>query len=53
VTGPLKSVAGLNGALGKLGIPPETAAKFVPMVTNYLGKVGGPTVQQLLSTALG
>jgi hypothetical protein len=34
VTGPLGNLAGLTGALGKLGINPETAAKFVPMVTD-------------------
>ena len=51
-TGALNNAAGLNGALAKLGIPPETAAKFVPMVTNYVGKVGGPKVGALLKSAL-
>ena len=32
VTGPLGDVAGLNSALGRLGIDQETAAKFVPAV---------------------
>lgn len=49
VTGPLGNLAGLTGALGKLGISPETAAKFVPMVTDYLGKAGGGSVQKLLA----
>lgn len=48
VAGPLKNMAGLNGALGKLGMQPETAGKFVPTVTNYLGKAGGSYVQGLL-----
>jgi hypothetical protein len=49
VTGPLKNLAGLNGALSKLGMKPETAAKFAPTVTNYLGTVGGGGVKQMLA----
>jgi Protein of unknown function VcgC/VcgE (DUF2780) len=41
VTGPLKNLQGLNGALGKLGMNAETVGKFTPLVTNYLGKLGG------------
>ena len=52
VTGPLKNLQGLNGALGKLGMNADTVAKFTPLVTNYLGKLGGPTVQKLLAGAL-
>ena len=52
VTGPLKNLQGLNGALGKLGMNAETVAKFTPLVTNYLGKAGGPTVQSMLAGAL-
>jgi len=52
VTGPLTNLQGLNGALGKLGMNPDTIAKFTPLVTNYLGKLGGPTVQQMLAGAL-
>lgn len=52
VTGPLKNLQGLNGALGKLGMNAETVAKFTPMVSNYLGKAGGPTVQKLLAGAM-
>jgi Protein of unknown function VcgC/VcgE (DUF2780) len=52
VAGPLKNVAGLNGALGKLGMSTDTAAKFVPTVTNFLGKAGGSTVSNLLATVL-
>lgn len=48
VAGPLKNMAGLNGALGKLGMQPDTAGKFVPTVTDYLGKAGGSSVQGLL-----
>jgi Protein of unknown function VcgC/VcgE (DUF2780) len=52
VTGPLKDLQGLNGALGKLGMNAETVAKFTPAVTNYLGKLGGPNVQSMLAGAL-
>jgi hypothetical protein len=52
VTAPLKNLQGLNGALGKLGMNAETVAKFTPLVTNYLGKLGGPTVQNMLAGAL-
>ena len=52
VTGPLKNLQGLNGALGKLGMNADTVAKFTPLVTDYLGKLGGPTVQTMLAGAL-
>lgn len=48
VAGPLKNMAGLNGALGKLGMQPETSKSFVSTVTDYLGKAGGSGVQGLL-----
>lgn len=52
VVGPLKNVAGLNGALGKLGMNADTVAKFVPMVTNFMGKAGGSTVSNLMAAVL-
>lgn len=52
VTGPLKNLQGLNGALGKLGMNADTIAKFTPAVTNYLGKLGGPSVESMLAGAL-
>jgi len=52
VAGPLKNLAGLNGALGKLGVSSESTSKFVPTVTDYLGKVGGDSVQKMLAGAL-
>lgn len=51
-TGAVNNAAGLNDALTKLGIPPETSAKFMPLVTNYVSKVGGPKVGALLKSAL-
>lgn len=53
VAGPLKSMADLNGALSKLGISPEMAGRFVPMVTDLVGKVGGDQARSLLAMALG
>ena len=52
VTGPLKNLAGLNGALGKLGMNAETIGQFVPLVTDYLGKAGGSGVQKALAGML-
>ena len=52
VAGPLGNLAGLNGALGKLGFSPETASKFVPVVTDYLGKAGGSGMQSMLAGML-
>ncbi|MGE0115774.1 MAG: DUF2780 domain-containing protein [Steroidobacteraceae bacterium] len=52
VAGPLKNIAGLNGALGKLGMSTDTIAKFVPAVTDFMGKAGGSTVTNLLSAVL-
>jgi hypothetical protein len=52
VTGPLGSSAGLNSALSRLGIPPDTAAKFTPTVLDAVGKVGGDSVRNLLAGAL-
>lgn len=52
VTGPLKNAAGLKGALSKLGMKSETASKFGPTVTNYLGTAGGDSVKQMLAGVL-
>lgn len=52
VSGPLKNMAGVTSALGKLGISPQTAAKFVPTMTDALAKIGGPGASELLKAAL-
>jgi hypothetical protein len=49
VTGPLKNVAGLNGALTRLGMKSDTVSKFAPTVTNYLGTAGGSGVKKMLA----
>jgi len=51
-SGAVGNMAGLNAALGKLGISPETAAMFMPLVTDYVSKVGGGKVGALLKSAL-
>jgi hypothetical protein len=52
VAGPLKNLAGLNGALTKLGMKSETVSKFAPTVTNYLGTAGGDGVKKMLAGVL-
>jgi hypothetical protein len=52
VTGPLKNLAGLNGALGKLGINEQTASKFLSAVPDVVSKTGGADVGKLLSGVL-
>ena len=52
VTGPLKNAAGLNGALSKLGMKSETASRFAPAVTDYLGTAGGDSVKTMLAGIL-
>jgi hypothetical protein len=38
----------LTSSLSKLGIPPEAASQFIPVVTDYVGKVGGPEVANIV-----
>ena len=53
VTEPLKNLDGLMSALGSLGIPAESVAKFAPLVSDYLGKLGGNDVKGMLAKVLG
>jgi hypothetical protein len=52
VTGPLKSLSGLNESLARLGMSPETVNRFVPTLSELLSKVGGEEARHLLETAL-
>jgi hypothetical protein len=52
VNGPLKNLAGLKDALGKLGINEETASKFLSSVPDIVSKTGGSDVGKLLSSVL-
>jgi Protein of unknown function VcgC/VcgE (DUF2780) len=49
--GSAASISGLTSALSKVGIPPEAANQFVPVVTEYVGKVAGPDVANILKSA--
>jgi hypothetical protein len=51
-TGNLNNLAGLNGALGKLGISPDTASKFLSELPGIVSKTGGDDVGKLLSSVL-
>jgi hypothetical protein len=52
VTGPLTNGAGLSSALGRLGMSAGTAEKFVPAVTDFVGKAAGSNVGSMLSKAM-
>jgi|SRR5882672_2644883 len=52
VTGPIKDMDGLKAAMGRLAMSPETTSKFIPAVTNFVGKAGGGSVQSLLTSVL-
>jgi hypothetical protein len=51
-TGNLNNLAGLNGALGKLGIGPDMASKFLSQLPDVVSKTGGEDVGKLLSGVL-
>jgi hypothetical protein len=53
VTGPLKDLAGLKGALGKLGIDEATASKFLSAMPDVVSKLGGGEAGELLGSVLG
>ena len=44
--------SGLDAAYAKLGINPQIASQVTPLIVQYAGKAGGPTVQGLLSGIL-
>lgn len=48
----ISTPAQLNDAFGKLGMTPEQAGKFMPAVTDYLAKAGGPEVAEIMRGAL-
>lgn len=52
VTGPVQDLAGLKGSLGKLGMTPDTIAKFIPAVSDFVSKAGGSEVGNLLAGVL-
>jgi hypothetical protein len=52
VVGPLTNSKGLNESFSKLGMNKATAAKFVPTVTDYVGKIGGEPTKNMLAAVL-
>jgi hypothetical protein len=48
----ISTPAQMNDAFGKLGMTPEQVGKFVPAVTDYLAKAGGPEVAEIMRGAL-
>lgn len=50
--GQIGDLAGLTSSLGKLGISPDTAAKLLPAVTDYVGKAGGSELGGKLAAVL-
>ena len=50
--GPIGDLAGLTSSLGKLGISPQTAAQFIPAVTDFVGKAGGRELGGKLASVL-
>jgi len=53
VAEPLASLGDFNNALSSLGISAETVEKYVPMITEYVGKLGGDDATKLLSKIFG
>jgi hypothetical protein len=53
VAGPLNDLAGLKGALGKLGIDEQTASQFLSAVPGVVSTLGGSEAGKLLSGVLG
>ena len=53
VSGAVGDMDGLMSSLGALGISEESVGKFMPMVKDYLGKLGGSDIQGLLAKAFG
>jgi len=52
LTAPLSDRAGLEAALGGLGMKADAVSKFIPAVTGIVGKAGGARVGALLAEAL-
>lgn len=53
VAEPLASLGDFNNALSSLGISADTIEKYVPMITEYVGKLGGDEAKALLGQLFG
>ena len=49
--GSAKSLSSLTGAFSQLGLSPDMARKFVPVLTDFVKKKGGKDVAKILSGA--
>jgi hypothetical protein len=52
MAGGAAGLAGVGQAFSKLGLSPDMVAKAVPFLNQYVSKLGGPAVGQLLAGAL-
>jgi hypothetical protein len=50
--GKISDLGGLNSALGKAGLSQNQIDKFLPKVTDYVGKYGGDAAKKALSSVL-
>jgi Protein of unknown function VcgC/VcgE (DUF2780) len=50
LTDPITDVGRLNSAMRKLGISPDKASSMLGQVSNYVGKVGGDSTQDTLTS---
>jgi hypothetical protein len=51
LTDPITDVARLKSAMRKLDISPDKASRMLGEVSNYVGKVGGPSAKTMLASA--
>jgi len=52
VTGPVTNNAGLESAFSRLGMGPDMVPKFVQKMGDFVGKTGGDTAKNLLTSLL-
>lgn len=52
VKGPVANRAGLDSALGRLGMNADTIGKMLPAVTDFAETAGGDSTRQLLASVL-
>lgn len=50
LTDPITDVGRLNSAMGKLGITPDKSSRMLGQVRDYVGKVGGDSAKNMLTS---
>ena len=53
VTGPITNKAGLESAFSRLGMAADMVPKFIQSMGEFVGKTGGDTAKNLLTSLLG